>query len=509
VWTRLGSHAISVEMSVAGPTAEEAPGSLPASRRILDGPLAREVARFGTPLAIGMALQTTFNLVDAYLIARLPQAEVGPAIGALGICDQLAALGTIISYGISTATGALLSHHKGAGDARAIQRTAWQSLLVVAALSVAFGVLGIGFAGPIVRGVIGAKGQVAVVATRYLRVIVGGSFSIFFLLQLTTIQRALGSSKTPVVLLVLGNVLNVFLAILFLYGPGPAPAGLGWATAIASALHVPRMGMIGAAWATIAARGAALIPTAVVLVRRFSLVWPPRGTRGPERGEVLRILSLAWPSSAQFVLRIAAMLLVNSLVARFFTTAEDQTATTAMGIVFRLDTMALFVAMGWGSAAQTFVGQNMGAHKDRRATASGWITVVYDAFTNLAFLALLFVVGERILRLFDDDPAPVGIAVLYLRTVAPSYLGLGAGVVLGNAMTGAGATRTTMWVDIVVILGLQFPLCIAAVAWFGGSLEALFRCVAAVNVASACAYAFVYARGRWKDVGVRGQLAGG
>ena len=45
-----------------------------------------------------MALQTTFNLVDAYLIARLPAGEVGAAVGAIGICDQVSALGTIVSY---------------------------------------------------------------------------------------------------------------------------------------------------------------------------------------------------------------------------------------------------------------------------------------------------------------------------------------------------------------------------------------------------------------------------
>src|ERR1700690_2963304 len=109
---------------------------MPQSRRILEGPLAREVARFGTPLAVGMALQTTFNLVDAYLVAQLTPAEVGPAIGALGICDQIAALGTILSYGVSTAAAALLAQHKGAGDQVAIQRTAWQSILVVLVLSI-------------------------------------------------------------------------------------------------------------------------------------------------------------------------------------------------------------------------------------------------------------------------------------------------------------------------------------------------------------------------------------
>ena len=117
-------------------------------------------------------------------------------------------------------------------------------------------------------------------------------------------------------------MLNVFFAILFIFGSGPAPAMFAWATEIARVLH---------------------------------------------------ILSIAWPSTAQYVIRIASMLLVNSLVARFFTTAEDQTATTAIGLVFRLDTMAMFIAMGWGSAAQTFVGQNLGAKQEERAMRAGWI----------------------------------------------------------------------------------------------------------------------------------------
>jgi Na+-driven multidrug efflux pump len=197
------------------------------------------------------------------------------------------------------------------------------------------------------------------------------------------------------------------------------------------------------------------------------------------------------------VLRIGAGLFVNSLVARYFTTQTDQSATTAMGLVFRLDTMAIFVAMGWGSAAQTFVGQNLGAKQLRRAKRSGWVTAGYDAITNVALVLALFAFGEQILRLFDDDDVPVRLAMSYLWAVAPSYLGLGLGVVLGNAMAGAGATRVTLAVDSVVVLFVQVPLCIVAVAVFGAGPAGLFQCVAACGWASALAYAFTYVRVPW------------
>ena len=467
-----------------------------ATTRILEGPLAFEVFRFGAPIALGMALQTTFNLVDAYLLAQLPKNEVGPALGALGICDQVAAIGTILSYGVSTASAAAIAQRKGAGDEVGVRRAAWQSLILVGGLGVAFALLGILFAGPILRDVIGAKGEVAEIGARYLRVIVGGSFTIFFLLQLTAIQRALGSAKTPAALLVGGNVINLFLAVLMVFGPGPAPKYLSWATEAAKMLHVPRMGMLGAAWATIIARLIVLVPNAWILARRFSLLRPPPGERGPDVRELRSMVGVAWPSSAQFVLRIAAGLFVQSMVARAFTTQTDQTATTAMGLVFRLDTMAIFVAMGWGSAAQTFVGQNLGANNEARAKRSGLYTALFDALTNVLLVLFVFRFGEWVLRVFDDDDAPVAIALRYLVVVAPSYLALGVGVVLGNAMTGAGATRTTLVVDALVILLFQVPICVTGVL-LGWSIDALFRCVAATSVVSAIAYAVAYRKVPW------------
>lgn len=323
------------------------------SERIRRGSIPVEVARFGTPLALGMGLQVTFNLVDAYLISRLPHGVAGPALGAIGICDQLAALGTIVSYGLSVATGAVVSRRHGAGDAVGVRAAAWQSLLLVLGLSLLLGLAGVLGARVLIADVVGAKGRVAELGAAYLTVMLGGSFTIFLLLHLTTLQRALGSSKTPASLLVLANVVNFVFAVLLVYGPGEAPPGFGWGPPIARALGLPRMELMGAAWATVLARVVVLVPLGLILIRRFGLF--RRDSRvEPDWRAISSLWRVGWPSSTQLVVRIAAMLVIHSLVARAYTTASDQSATTALGIVFRLETMALFVGLGWGSAAQTF-----------------------------------------------------------------------------------------------------------------------------------------------------------
>jgi putative MATE family efflux protein len=361
--------------------------------------------------------------------------------------------------------------------------------------SALFGVLGIAGAGPILHDVVGAKGQVAVLGTRYLRIILGGSYSIFLLLQVTAIQRALGSSKTPVLMLLLSNVLNLVLAVLMVYGPGAAPPVFSWGPPIASALGIPRMQLVGAAWATILARTVALLPLVWLVSRRFGLFRRTGTPARPRSASVAEILRIAWPSSAQLVIRIFAMLTTHALVARVFTTQTDQSATTALGIVFRLETMALFVGLGWGSAAQTFMGQNLGAGDRARATRSGWIAASYNvvAMAGLALVYRWF--GEPIIRFFDEYPPVVGIALGYLRTIAPSYVALGLGIVLGSAMTGAGATRTTMLIDLVVVFAFQLPLAIAAVTLGTPALSRLWLVVVGANVLSAFVYGASYKRG--------------
>jgi putative MATE family efflux protein len=454
------------------------------------------MARFGAPLALGMGLQTAFNLVDAFVISRLGGATTGPALGAIGICDQLAALGTIVSYGLSVATATLISRKVGERHTDAVKDIAWQSLLVIAALSLFFGLFGGFGADFVLRRVVGAKGEVANLGVPYLRVMLGGSFTIFLLMHLVSVQRALGSSKTPVGLLVASNVLNLILAVVMVYGPGDSPAVFSWGRPIAAALGIPRMGLMGAAWATLIARFIVLIPLVAILMKRFGLF---RGRVAPHRETIASIVRLGWPSSAQLVVRIVAMLVTHSLVARAFTTPTDQSATTALGIVFRLETMALFVGLGWGSAAQTFVGQNLGARNPARAKLSGWYAALYNS-AMMAALALCYTLyGQSIVAFFDPDPNVLRPALSYFKWVGASYVGLGVGIVLGSAIQGAGATLRALLLDTLVIAGFQLPISVLFVFSDRASYIGVWKIVALTYFLFALVYVISYRRGRFLE----------
>jgi putative MATE family efflux protein len=465
--------------------------------RILSSPLWPAVVRFGVPLALGMGLQTSFNLVDVYILAGLGGHEGSTALGAIGVADLIGAVGGIVSYGFSVATGALISRKHGEGDREGVCRIAWQSVLLLLAVSFVFGALGIFGADFLMHDVAGAKGDVARQGTRFLRIMLGGSATIFLMLHLITIQRALGSSRLPITLLVAGNVLNLVFAVILVYGPGPAPGGFGWAPPIAEALHIPRLGLVGAAWATVLARVLVLLPMFYVCQRRFDL-FKPSSRKAPDPALQWQIVSLGWPTSSQLVLRVLAVFLVVALAQRLYTSEDDQALSTALGLVMRLETMALYVSLGWGSAAQTFVGQNLGAGQRARAKNAGWHAAGYNGLMMAGFAVLCLVYGEHFVAFFDESPDVVGDAKHYIKIVAPSYVALGLGIVLGSAVQGAGATRVTLWIDALVLFLVQLPLCIAVFA-LRASPTYLWAAVAVTYTASALAYLVYYLKGNYLE----------
>jgi putative MATE family efflux protein len=467
-----------------------------AVRRVTEGPLWWGVLRFGLPLVAGMALYTSFNLVDMFMISRIENAKA--ALGALGICDMVAALPTIISNGISTSTVAVIARRLGEGDRGGAAFTACQSMVLVCSLSVVFGLMGWFGSDLMIRDLIQAKGEVASLASRYLQVMIGGAYSIFLLLQVTAILRAYGRAKSAAALLVGGNALNLFLNMLLVFGPGPHPPLLAWVRPIALTFDVPRMGLQGTAYATLVARTLPVMIGLLVLIRVIGGAFEKEQMR-PNKEMLIRLVRLGWPSSAQLVIRIGAILVLFALINASYTTADDAHTLTAYSICLRLETLILFLGMGWGAAASSFMGMNLGAEQKRRAHASGWITAVYNALLTLAMAWAFVHFAQPIIGFFEGSPEVIEAGRTYLATVAPSYIAVAVGVVLSQALTGAGATFASFAVDTAGLVLFAIPAAIVTVVLLHASPSGLWTTIALGNVACAVAFAIYYARGRFLE----------
>lgn len=462
---------------------------------ILTAPLGRAVLRFGVPLVVAMALQATFNLVDMFIVSKLPNGT--EALAALAICDLVAMLATIAGNGVANASVAIIARRDGEGDKAGVSRATAQSISLTIVLSAVFGVIGIFGASFVTGDIMGAKGEVQDLSVAYMQVIVGGSFSILLLLQLVAILRAVGDSRTPMILLIGSNVANLFLTVLMVYGPGEAPDIFSWGPPVAEALGIERSGVVGAATSTVISRSAAILLGMLVLVRHGRGLRFPFRDLLPKLADYRALIRIAWPNSAQFLLRIGVILFFLGILSHKFTTAEDSSVVAAFGICVRLETVALFTGMGWGAAASTFVGQNLGFERPDRAYKAGWIAAAYNAVVMVGVLGLFFAYAPDIVAFWDDSPKVVDAGQEYLRIVGGSYAFLGAAVVISQALSGAGATLSAFVIDVVILLGLLIPITVLFLLLVDMTRLQVWLLVAAGNLVSAVAYGFWWHKRAW------------
>lgn len=455
---------------------------------LTQGPLLSATLAFGWPLVAGMAFHSLFNLVDLYIVGQLPEATI--AIAAASIPSLVNSIPMIIYNGIVNAAIALVARHTGMGSHRRGNYEGGQGILLSILLGVVLGVPPYLFARPICA-MLGASGEVLDLATTYLEIVSLGTVTMFLLLQVTGAIRATGNSTLPMAMLIGANVLNVFLAIWFVFG------GFG----------VPRMGVVGAAWATVVSRGVAVLPAFVVLYRGFSGL---RLRRFAFRWKTMRsILRIGVPGCGQWLMRMLQYVYVMVFVAQAAPVKDLEAAQAAYGIGVRLDTFALFCGLGWAAAASTLVGQNIGAGQRERAVRASWIAVGLNAATMLLFGAVYVLFGEPLIRFLGhesgtgDFDSVVRIGRTYLAVTSAGYVYMAVGIVLSQAMAGAGSTKPALWIEFVgfAILGLPLSWVVANHAESLGGLRALWLCVLATHLAIAVAYVVWFRRGKWAEHG--------
>jgi putative MATE family efflux protein len=463
-------------------------------RHILHGSLLSGMLRLGGPLVIGMVLQGTFNLVDSFVVGRLGT----ESLSALPVGDLLAMLGTVAANGVATASVALIARFQGEGDTEGIRRVAAQSTFMILLLSAFFFVLGVFGAEALTKG-LGAKGRVQELAEAYVQVMVGGAATMLVLWHLVGVLRAVGDATVPMYLLIGANILNLPLSIIMCFGPGPAPEIFAWAPPIAEAFGIPRMDVAGAAWSTIISRAIVVVFAAVFAWKRHEYFRFGLRDLKPVLDEQLRIIRLAVPNTTQATLRLGVYLFFAAIILHRFTTPDDPAAFAAYGVCIRLETVALFAGMGWGGAASTFVGQNLGAMQPGRAVAAGWVASGYNTIMMILLFGTYLAFAEPILAFFDPNPKVVEVGAEYLLYAGTSYICLGTAIVLANALSGAGATLSSMVVDLMVLLGFLFPVTIAVVILAEPDRKTVWLLIAAGNVLSLVAHSTWFAMTRWID----------
>jgi putative MATE family efflux protein len=440
------------------------PLSPPYDPGITSGPLRPAILRLALP-AVGTTLfQVLFNVTDTFWVGRTLGAT---ALAAVSLASYsvwvLVSVGELVGVGLT----AVAARRHGERDPIAAARATGTALALAAALGVIVAYAGIAGLPAILR-LMNAHGEVAELARDFLVIQFIGAFLVYGYFVVTAAFRSAGDTRTPFYLLGGSVLLNLVLDPLMILGWGPIPA----------------LGVYGAALATVLTRGLSFVVGLELLRRRRAIlpVFQPAIAR--------TILRIGMPTMLTGVAFSVIYMLLVRVVGTFGTPA-----IAALGVGHKIEGMSYMICIGFGLAAETLVGQNLGAGSPARARKAGWLTARVAAVPSGVLAIIFLLVPEALIGIFSSDPDVIHAGSLYLRTAALAQFTMAFETVLEGALTGAGYTFWTM-VMVVGLSAIRIPLAALIAPTYG--LLGVWWILAITAIARAAAMTSLWHWGRWE-----------
>ena len=165
------------------------------------------------------------------------------------------------------------------------------------------------------------------------------------------------------------------------------------------------------------------------------------------------MIRISFGGIGQFLIATASWIALMRIVALF-----GSPAIAAYTIALRMMEFTFLPAWGLGNAAATLVGQNLGAGQPDRAETSAWRAAKFNVIFMTSAAAVMFVFAQTITGWFALDPEVLRLGTNCLRIIAIGFPLYAIGMVMVQAMNGAGDTETPMTLNLLAFWLVQIPL---------------------------------------------------
>src|SRR5919112_5573538 len=398
-------------------------------RRTTSRPLTREVLALALPAFVALVAEPLFLLADAAVVGHLGTTE----LAGLGIASVVlrAAVGSCVF--LAYATTAAVARQVGAGDTAAALRQGVAGLWLAVGVGAVGSIVGL-VASTLLVGGFGSDPLVADAAVTYLRISWLGLIPALVLLAATGVLRGFADTRTPLLVAVAGNLVNIALNVVLVYGVG--------------------LGIAGSAIGTVVAQAGSAAALAAVVVRRARRVGVPLR---PDTSGVRRAARSGGP------LVVRTLSLQAGLVAMTWGTSQlGATAVATHQLAMTVWTFLAFALDAVAIAAQTLTGAALGAGDvaGTRATTD-WLVRV-GLVSGVVTGVLLALTAPLLGPLFTDDPTVVDRLTVVLVVAALFQPLAGVVFVLDGVLIGAGDGR---WLALAgtVVTALFVPALVVTV----------------------------------------------
>ena len=386
--------------------------------------------KFSIPLLIGNLAQQMYNTVDAIVIGNSAWGDQG--LAAVGLAGPIVNLLLVLFMGISTGASILSAQFFGAKDRPTLNRCVGASLFLIVVSGLIMMVAGYFLSPMLIQLTTPPSPEVGQGATEYLQIYFLGILGCSFYNIISGILRGLGDSMMPLIFLIVACVLNIFLDLAF----------------------VDSMGVAGVAWATIIAQGvsAVLCLWRICHIRHICDV-EMKHILHPDKQLMFKIGALGLPSGITQAIFSMSAIIVQSL-----TNTLGDAMVAANTAIMRVDGFAMMPNFTFGTAATTYIGQNVGAGRGDRIKPGLKAMLTLGLISSTVLVACILLFGRQLVGMFTTTELTIQLGAQGLQTLAFGYICFSVTQVLQGTMRGAGETKVPMYISIITTVLLRMPL---------------------------------------------------
>ncbi len=442
-------------------------------------PVKKLIISMSLPMMVSMLVQAMYNIVDSIFVSQINE----QALTAVSLAFPLQSLMIAVGSGTGVGINALLSRSLGERKYKKADEAANNGLLLMAFSSIFFVLLGLFASGPFFR----AQTENAVIVeygSTYLRIVCCLSFGLLFQMTFERLLQSTGQTIYSMISQIAGAVINIIFDPILIFG----------------LLGFPKMGVAGAAYATIMGQCIAAVTGLVLNLRKNRELHLSLGGIFHPSPEVIRkIYYVAVPSILMMSIGSVMSYLMNLILIGF-----SETAAAVFGVYFKLQSFFFMPVFGLNNGLIPVLAYNYGAKRKDRIDEALKFSIAL-AFVILCAGTLCFEIFPRqLLGLFNASENMMKMGVVAMRKIGLHFPLAAIGIMLGSVFQ----AFSRAFYSLIVSLCRQLIALIPSawlLAWITKDVSQVWWCFVIAEVVSATISVILYRKLRREVIEPLGQ----
>lgn len=396
-------------------------------------PVRKLLISMAWPAVLSMTINALYNVVDSIFVAQISE----DALTAVSIVNPIQMLIIALSVGSGVGINSLISRRLGAGRQDEADQAASTGIRIGIINYLIFFAVGLLVTGPFV-GSYAAKGTYIFDAARtYMMIVCIGSLFLNVQVVIEKILQSTGNMIAPMICGLTGAIVNIVLDPILIFG----------------LLGMPRMGVAGAAIATVSGQLYGMLAGVFIMIKGEHLVQVKIKGFKLNWGVVLDIYKVGLPSIIMQSIGSLMLILYNMILVAYSTTA-----VAVLGIYFKIQSFVFMPVFGLNQGAMPIMGYNYGA-RDKKRLMDTYKEGLKLALIVMGLGLLLFqLLPGGLLEMFDASPEMLRIGVPALRIISLCFLPAAFGIISSTMFQATGHGMLSLFASLLRQLVGILPL---------------------------------------------------